>query len=222
MATSNAPFPRILTAIDDLTRPDHFYLRVEDQCHFFGEYVSRHGYQYSPTNNLILNFKKPLDRRPLPEWHYKENAILQVASAFRNALLPHALDRLTFVPIPPSKAKDHPLYDDRLTRMLHQIRPDPPLDVRELIIQTTSTIAAHDAEERPTPAEIQAGYSLDPDLLDPKPALLLVIDDLLTTGAHFRAAEQILRAAFPDTPIIGAFVARRTFPDESLIPPLEP
>ena len=214
MATSNAHFPRLLTAIDDLTRPDHFYLREEDECYFFGEYVAHRGYQYGPTNNLIINLKKPVDRRGLSEWHYKEDAIRQVAGAFRNAFRPDALDRLTFVPIPPSKAKGDPLYDDRLTRMLHQIRPTPQLDVRELIVQTTSTAAAHDSEHRPTPATVQAGYSLDLDLLEPKPDLLLIVDDILTTGAHFRAARNTLDAAFPDTSMIGVFVARRAIPEE--------
>ena len=214
MAISNVPFPRRLTAIDDLTRVDHFYLREEDDCYFFGEYVSGRGYQYSQTNSLIINLKKPVDRRSLPEWHYKEDAIRQVASAFRNVLRVSALDRLTFVPIPPSKAKEDPLYDDRLTRVLHQIRLSPPLDVRELIVQTRSTIAAHDAENRPNPAEIQAHYRLDPDVLEPTPALILVVDDILTTGAHFRAARNVLASAFTDTPIIGVFVARRAIPEE--------
>ena len=40
------------------------------------------------------------------------------------------LNKLTFVPVPPSKAKEDPLYDDRLTQMLNLIRPDPKLDVR--------------------------------------------------------------------------------------------
>ena len=214
MTTSTAPFPRLLTAIDDLTRPDHSYLREEDQCYFFGEYVSGRGYQYSPTNSLILNLKKPLDRRGLPEWHYKESAIRCVSEAFRNAFRPDALDQLTFVPIPPSKAKEDPLYDDRLTRMLHQIRSTPPLDVRELIVQMASTVAAHDSENRPGPDKVRAGYNLDRDLLRPSPTLLLVVDDILTTGAHFRAAKNVLGAVFPETPIIGAFVARRAFPDD--------
>jgi len=123
------------------------------------------------------------------------------------------LDNLTFVPIPPSKAKEHPLYDDRMTRMLHQIRPTPPLDIRELIVQTTSTVAAHETPLRPTPQELQSRYKLDPAFVEPKPSIILIVDDLLTTGAHFRAAKHTLTLAFPDTPIIAAFVARRALPD---------
>lgn len=61
--TSASTFPQRLTKIDDLTRPDHFYLTPEDACYFLGEYTARKGYAFSPTNQLVLNFKKSLDKR---------------------------------------------------------------------------------------------------------------------------------------------------------------
>ena len=61
--TSPGAFPNRLTKIDDLTRPDHSYLTEGDACYFIGEYTARLGFTYSATNNLILNFKKPMDRR---------------------------------------------------------------------------------------------------------------------------------------------------------------
>ena len=59
-----------------------------------------------------------MDRREKPEWRYKEQAIQRVASAFRRALGTDPLSSLVFVPIPPSKTRNDPLYDDRVTRML--------------------------------------------------------------------------------------------------------
>ena len=159
--TSGGTFPNRLTEVDDLTRPDHSYLTEDDHCYFIGEYTARQGFAYSATNSLILNFKKTLDRRGRPEWRYKERALQTSAAAFRRALNPEALDGLTFVPVPPSKAKGDPLYDDRLTRMLRAIRPEPPLD------------------------------------------------DLPTTGAHFRAAKSILSARFPEVAVVGMFIARQ-------------
>ncbi|MXZ24438.1 MAG: hypothetical protein F4Y80_06130 [Caldilineaceae bacterium SB0665_bin_21] len=60
-----------------------------------------------------------------------------------------ALVSLTLVPIPPSKAKADPLHDERLTRMLNAIRPEPMLDIRELIVQTESTEPVHRQARRP-------------------------------------------------------------------------
>ena len=84
--TSDVAFPDRLTEIDELTRPDHSWLTADDRCYFLGEYTARQGYAYSPTNDLILNFKKPPDRQGRPEWRYKELAIQRAATAFRLAL----------------------------------------------------------------------------------------------------------------------------------------
>ena len=46
---------------------------------------------------------------------------------------------LTLVPVPPSRARDDPLYDDRMTRMLQAIWTGQQADIRELIVQTEST-----------------------------------------------------------------------------------
>lgn len=207
--TSDGIFPQRLTKIDGLIRPDHWRLTEADACYFIGEYTAYQGYAHSATNKLIFNFKKTMDRRGRPEWRYKEQAIHTAAAAFRRALAPKDLDRLTFVPIPPSKAKGDPLYDDRLTRMLGAIRPRPPLDIRELIVQTVSTDAVHAQDVRPAPEQVQALYRIDETLTEPVRELIAVVDDLLTTGAHFRAAKSILSTRFPEAAIIGLFIARR-------------
>ena len=207
--TSANTFPQRLTKIDDLARPDHFYLTPADDCYFLGEYTARKGYAFSATNQLVLNFKKSMDKRGTAQWRYKEQSIGDAAAAFRSALNDEWLNGATLVPIPPSKAKDNPFYDDRVVRMLHTIRVDPPLDVRELIIQRTSTAAVHDQENRPTPDQIQANYSIDNALRDPAPQVIGLFDDVLTTGAHYRAALAVLQQAFPGVRVIGFFIARR-------------
>jgi hypothetical protein len=149
--TSASTFPQRLTKIDDLARPDHFYLTPDDECYFLGEYTARKGYAFSATNQLILNFKKSMDKRATAQWRYKEKAIAEAAAAFRAALNKELLDIATLVPIPPSKTRNDALYDDRLVRMLRGIRVNPKLDVRELVFQRASTAAVHDQENRPTP-----------------------------------------------------------------------
>src|SRR6202521_4317351 len=98
--TSGNTFPQRLTKIDDLTRPDHFYLTPEDDCYFLGEYTARKGFSFSATNQLVLNFKKSVDRRGRPEWQHKERAIREVGQAFAIAINPEWLASVTLVPIP--------------------------------------------------------------------------------------------------------------------------
>ena len=207
------PFPSNLTAIDRLTRPDHSYLEVSDRCGFLGEYFARRGFAASETNNLIINLKKPMCRcgNP-PEWRYKLKAIDTAAAALRHAIHTQWMNSATFVPIPPSKAKAHPMHDDRLLKVLQKMNPDNPVDCRELIIQVESTDAAHLSIETRNPDFFYNIYEIDEACCDPAPEKIVIIDDVLTTGAHFKAAQRRLFERFDSIPIVGVFIARRAFP----------
>jgi hypothetical protein len=162
-------------------------LTPSGDCYFVGEYTARRGFAFSSTNNLILNFKKPMDRRDKPaEWRHKGRAIEQAAALFRASLNERARETLTFVPIPPSKARGDPLYDDRLEQMLRRIWPGQATDVRELVTQPVSTPAVHDSADRPTPAVLEGRYVIDRRLRDPAPQVIAVVDDVITTSQPAR------------------------------------
>ena len=201
-------FPQRLTAIDERTRGDHWYLRRTDVCRYLGRYAPGKGLDYSATNRLILRLKMlvPGGRVELP---VKEKAIAAVAAALRKALDGSVLERAVFVPVPPSKAKDDDGYDDRLVRMLRAVRPERPLDVREVILQTRSVEPSHRRAARLRPWEIVELYRIDEEVAAPEAGLVIVVDDLLTSGAHFRAAQQVLWRRFPDIDVVGLFLARR-------------
>jgi hypothetical protein len=208
--------PTKLTRVDSLLLPDHYYLDADDECYFIGEYTARAGFAFSATNDLIQNLKKPMDRRDRPEWKYKEWAITKAADMLREAIPPDWLKSATLVPAPPSKAKDDPRYDDRLLRILQRLGSGVGIDIRELVFQRTSTAAAHESEDRPTPADLLDVYTIDETLTKPAPEKLVVFDDLLTTGCHFKAIAQKLGDRFPSKAVIGLFIARRA-PDSDVI-----
>lgn len=116
---------------------------------------------------------------------------------------------MTFVPVPPSKARADPLHDDRVTRMLRAVWPGQTADVREIIVQPESADAVHENPVRPTPSQIEASYGIDETLTTPEPSFIAIVDDVLTTGAHFRAANSVLASRFPTVQIVGLFIARR-------------
>jgi len=122
------PFPSNLTKIDQLTRSDHHYLTAEDECYFLGEYTARKGFDYSDTNQLILNLKKSMDRKGRPEWPHKGAAIRTASTSLANALLPSWLQNYVFVPIPPSKAKGDGAYDVSLRLARVAIYPVRSMD----------------------------------------------------------------------------------------------
>jgi hypothetical protein len=193
--------------IDDLARSDHSYLEVTDDCYYIGEYTARGGHACSETNQLIHNFKKGVEKRGRPEWAYKERAIGTIANMIRGNVKPDAV--LTFVPIPPSKATSHSLYDNRMSRVLTMASSGRPSDVRELIVQIQSVEATHLANSRPSPDEVLRNYRLDESLILPEPQIIFLVDDVLTTGCHFKAAKRLLLARLPNANVVGLFVARR-------------
>ncbi len=209
--------PIRLSKIDDLTRPDHTFIEAGDECLYLGEYNARKGYQFSETNNLVFNLKKPLDRRGQPGWPYKRRAIEEAGRQLREALdavNPGWLSIATLVPVPPSKTRTDPMYDDRMVQVLHVMGRGMKLDVRELILQRESTGAAHSTEARRSVDDLRENYAVSEDLVAPRPRVIGVVDDVLTTGAHFKAAQQLLRGWFPEVRIYGIFVARRV-PDSA-------
>jgi len=134
-----------------------------------------------------------------------------------DALNPKWLSMVTLIPIPPSKVKSDPMYDDRSMQMLQVLGAGIQLDVREMIVQRESTEAAHSTEVRPRLEELRDNYWIDEALVDPPPRVIAPIDDVLTTGSHFKAAQNLLRSRFPNIGVYGLFVARRV-PDSSDIP----
>ena len=80
-------------------------------------------------------------------------------------------------------------------------------------MQRESAEAAHGSAQRPGPKDLAALYRIDEWLASPQPVRLMVVDDVLTTGAHFKAAQDVLTRRFPEVPVFGLFVARRA-PEE--------
>lgn len=199
-----------LSKIDDLTRPDHTFLEPEDVCYYLGEYTARGGFAASRTNDLILNLKKPMDRRGRPEWKYKGWAITTVAGDLRKILGQGGIEAVTFVPIPPSKVKGDADYDDRLVQVLSKMTDAYDADVRELVLQRQTIAASHSGEERASVNELVDNYFIDETLALPlRNNEVVIFDDVLTTGRHFKAVQSALTQRFPEVQTIGLFVARR-------------
>lgn len=199
------------TRIDDLTRADHYYLEPADNCLYLGEYTARGSYAASPTNGLIFNLKKPMNRRGRPEWMYKGRAIQQCADALLSTISKESWESATFVPVPPSKARSDPLYDDRLRRILDIVGERYDVDIRELVVQRESTPASHAGDDRASIDELVANYEIERTLTTQpfRNNRAIIFDDMLTTGRHYQAMKRVISDAIPGLEFHGLFVARR-------------
>lgn len=193
--------------IDELLIRDHHCLDLNDRCYYFMDYTSHAGFGYSASNDLIQNFKKPVNRKHLLEYKYKISAIDEISRMLIESLQPPPAGWL-LVPIPPSKIKTNPLYDDRLIQCLQRFCQDSA-DMRELLISKRDMIASHESSSRPSINEIIDNLTIDERLCDDIPNNIALFDDVLTTGAHYKAAKSILESRFSVQNIIGIFIARR-------------
>jgi hypothetical protein len=210
-----------LVKVDELTSSDHTYISVGDNCYYFMEYTARGGFSASEANQLIYNFKKSPEKKGTPEWKHKERAIAGIAEILKRFIVQKTdLEAVTFVPIPPSKQKDDPAYDDRMARTLRAACAGTNADIRELILVKESMPAAHESEQRPSIMELQDAMTIDETLLPDLKSIIFLFDDVLTTGAHYIACRNLIHQKAPEIEVYGVFIARRAIPPIEGVPPL--
>lgn len=191
-----------LTKLDGAIMGDHYDLQATDRCYFWGEYTAGVGYNHSYTNQLIFNLK---NGKASP--FYRDRAKREVAS---NLLRIKNIELFTFVPVPPSKHRDDHAYDDRLMEILRLCQAkDPDVHALELVTQRQSTEASHASDERMRPDELSQLYDVDENLLGTARDKLIIFDDMLTVGSHYRAMTSAIRRVSLEFSFIGLFIARR-------------
>jgi hypothetical protein len=212
-------------ALDDSMRTDHAYLTATDQCWCLAEYHPGASYRVSEVNQLIVNLKcRPLIASADPRrMRHKVRAMDAVARALRAALSRSSVESATWIPIPPSRPARDADYDDRLPRILTQAFDGYDLDLRHLLYQTEVSAPDHTRARRLSAEALYRIIGLDRKLLDIRPlrARIVLFDDVLTTGKHYKCCERRLRETLAAIPINGLFVARRVLPRRwrCLMPP---
>lgn len=202
-----------LMALDEQMRTDHCFLGDSDRCLYLADYLPGRGTAANRVNQLIANLKcspsiaatDPCRRR------YKERAIYKVARALRAAVSRSWVEHATWVPIPTSRPLPDADHDDRLQRVLRQAFGDYELDLRSLLYQTQPTAADHASARRSSIATLYELIRIDRQLLARAPLRdrIVLFDDVLTTGKHYKCCERRLLETLVQFPIIGLFVARR-------------
>ncbi len=216
-ASKDSWLPERLRWIDEGSRRDHRFLLPSDHCLYFGEFRARGGWMAGSTNDLVLDFKRPPSRiaasaKAREIQYFKDRAIAKVARALRRQFGRDAVEtRLTFVPIPGSKLPGEVDYCDRLLRALRLAFAGLRADIRPLLRQTVSTDADHHSGVRRIGFRELLGITeLDPgQLREPLRPLIVLFDDVLTSGKHLRVAEVRIHEVFPEQAIIAVLVARR-------------
>lgn len=196
--------------------PRHADLSSEDQCFYWRKYNVR--FKDKERNKIIWDFKitpSQINSRPNLKQD-KEYAIRTLANEMINIFIERGtldvLSTMTFVPIPSSKLPAHSEYDDRLFRLLTLVgeRVKNGIDIRNLISQRESTLAFHERKgSRLNVNDLMNLYTINSEYLDKIQKTIVIFDDLLTKGTHFKAAQNVIKGKIGNNSnIIGLFIAR--------------
>lgn len=201
--------------MDETNREQHHFLEAADRCMFFGDFFGGKDWSAGYTNQLIKNYKHTpqeiaASARPKRLQHHKDRAISEIAAALRKVFTSDSVQLRTFVPIPTSRVAADPGYCDRLERTLRLAFQGYAADIRLLLRQTVSTQADHrSGAGRRSYDELLGITEVDPaHLTAPPRGEIVLFDDVLTSGKHFKVAKTRIQEIYPDRAILGVFVAR--------------
>lgn len=208
-----------LLQIDSLKKPDHSYLRDDDDCLYLMEYFSHKGYGYSPENSFIQNLKKSVTRKALYEYRFKSEAITKATILFKTSVLP-AIENwgpCTFVPIPCSKEKTDSLYDDRVEQFTSNCLIGSHHNFAELFKIRESRPATHESDLRLRPDEHMELLDIDLNIGAGTKDTIILVDDVITTGSQFVACKDLILRHYPHKLVVGIFLARRNVPPNEVL-----
>lgn len=211
--TSDASWSPKIRQIGEIEFPDHTFLIQSDQCFFFGEYTptgntGRAAWSISEANQKIANLKKSPLKRGTGEWFHKERTIQDLGAIIRANIKPEYLPSMIFVPIPPSKPKTHPEHDSRMLDVARAIGNDA--NVVELLTTASEREAASQSSARRSVKDLENNLEFAHGLIPADTeSTIVLLDDVITTGATYCACRNLIAQYLPNSPIVGLFVARR-------------
>ncbi len=201
-----------LQKVEELSLRDHYHLTDNDECWYFGEYTAYKDWSFSETNQLIKNLKKKMSVQGTNQWPYKLRAIEHVGDLLASVIDTSRLQRSLFVPIPPSKIVGDPDYDPRMRQTLDNAaaKLNCRLPIAECITQVSNTEPDHESvDSRLYPEDRADTYQVHQETIPSGTEAILLIDDVLTTGSHYKGAEIAIKRLYPQMRVQGLFVARR-------------
>lgn len=200
-----------LRLLDAARRAQHCFLEGADLCRYLWDYLP--GRATDRAQRWIRDLKcRPSQAAVWPlRAMYKECAIVRAAQALRTAAPRSWVEQASWCPMPPSAGLGAADYDDRLLRLLQLAFAGYDADIRPLIRQSQSLPADHCRRRRVGFAALYGLMSVDTAQLMKRAlrAELVLFDDVLTTGKHFKCAQARLQERLEPMIISACFLARR-------------
>jgi hypothetical protein len=178
------------------------YLTEQDVIYYHLEY-SKGGYQKSPANQWVSNYKKGIEHRGEKQWYYKEEAIKN----FANLIIETPIgDNRILLAGPPSKRRDSPLFDSRNEDVLKIVNEITgiPISFNLGAIQDIEPIHIQGGLRNPT--RLRGLYTFIP--FENIPDIVYIVDDVITSGSHYVVWRDLIHQIHPEVEVRGIYLAR--------------
>jgi len=185
-------------------------LNADDNCFYYRDYQASGGYQASESNQLVFNLKiaPQVETENSARWKHKLNAIEQCVFDFEqffdSFIRTNKSLLIGVIPIPPSKVRSDPEYDDRMMVVANRLSDKyQQIDAHDAFERKASATPLHlggtrrvsDAKDSMVLSDIQL------DRYD----VVFVIDDVITTGTSFVAYKELINECYPSLVVAGLF-----------------
>ncbi len=191
------------------------HIKESDKCRHLMEYIKGGGYKASTANDLISNFKKGYynsngEKRSSTELKYREKAIKQFADDLYEFLKRAPQGKLVNISfIPTSKSKKYPKYDDRFELVCEKLSEKFKGDSRFLFKNPIEILNSREQSSRTNEfrgedyiQKLKDNFSWVWNYFK-IPDFFLVFDDVITTGAQFRAYSDFICDNMNTSPRVG-------------------
>lgn len=187
-------------------------LEEKDKCYYYMTYDSWSNLFENEQKQIVSNLKiSPQDicKNPLRE-KYKTKSIATIAEWLIQTIKRHPeLTSYLWIPAPPSKAPGDENYDNRLVRILEQVRSAiPEFIFFDALYVKKSVDESHKTNERDVQKKLK-NLGVDENFINKlKNKSVVIFDDVLTTGTTFKAAQMKIQEIDNALKVIGIFIAK--------------
>ena len=196
--------------VDEMWRAGRGNLTEEDMCFFYYVRDGR-GFHASHDNDVMYDFKHdPIQFPPGTRPHdYKVKAIEKCAGHLAsfleaNAITFSGLD-VVLVPMPTSSPRSSASFDNRIDLACEKAAERVPwVRVCKALDVTASLVKSHLGGTRDVDilSRHTVCFPIRPSVV---PTFAILVDDVLTTGAHYAAAKAAMHVVNPKVSVMGLF-----------------
>ncbi|MDO4428526.1 MAG: hypothetical protein Q4B91_03340 [Atopobiaceae bacterium] len=204
------------TYVDSVLRSTRNHLESNDLCYYYLIRDSR-GWDDGPhakANQLITNFKHDPQKYAANSapMYYKHQAI-ETLAGYVKSFFGDQEDVLEskdvyLVPIPTSKPRSSQDYDPRLDSLCRIVERDVPWVKYLPLLDTKQNVGkAHAGTGSRDPGFLARNMTCGEIPPSSSERYVVLVDDVLTTGAHYAACKRVVQGKFSKVVVLGLFLS---------------